>query len=77
MHASCQKLDTIPVGDPSGGKECVVPATIVPISELKFVIAGGSTNPEENGLLATVIRRVKDAGVPKENVEKALAKVRA
>ncbi|KAF8841186.1 YebC-like protein [Paxillus ammoniavirescens] len=35
---------------------------------------GGSTNPEENGLLATVIRRAKDAGVPKENVEKALAK---
>ncbi|KAF9228009.1 YebC-like protein [Gyrodon lividus] len=36
--------------------------------------SGGSTNPGENGLLATAIRRAKDAGVPKENVEKALVK---
>jgi len=33
---------------------------------------GDSTNPEENGLLAAAIRRAKDAGVPRENVEKAL-----
>ncbi|KAH7930844.1 YebC-like protein, partial [Leucogyrophana mollusca] len=35
---------------------------------------GGSTSPEENSLLATAIRRAKDAGVPKENIETALAK---
>ncbi|KAH7916026.1 transcriptional regulator TACO1-like protein [Hygrophoropsis aurantiaca] len=35
---------------------------------------GGSASPEENSLLATAIRRAKDAGVPKENIETALAK---
>ncbi|KAH7889776.1 YebC-like protein [Phlebopus sp. FC_14] len=36
--------------------------------------AKSSTSPEENGLLAAAIRRAKDAGVPKENIENALAK---
>ncbi|KAF8136282.1 YebC-like protein [Boletus edulis] len=36
--------------------------------------AGGSTNPEENNLLAVVIRRARDAGVPKENIENALGR---
>ncbi|KAG9318408.1 sulfate transporter family-domain-containing protein [Chiua virens] len=36
--------------------------------------AGGSTNPEENGLLADAIRRARDAGVPKENIENTLAR---
>ncbi|KAH0830500.1 YebC-like protein [Lanmaoa asiatica] len=34
--------------------------------------AGGSANPEENGLLAVAIRRARDAGVPRENIENAL-----
>jgi translational activator of cytochrome c oxidase 1 len=37
---------------------------------------GGSPIPEENSMLATAIRRAKDAGVPKENIENALVKVR-
>ncbi|KAF8554725.1 hypothetical protein OG21DRAFT_1508611 [Imleria badia] len=36
--------------------------------------ASGSTN-SENSLLAAAIRRAKDAGVPKENVENALQRV--
>ncbi|KAG6335871.1 hypothetical protein ID866_3208 [Astraeus odoratus] len=35
---------------------------------------GGSISPEENSMLATAIRRAKDAGVPKENIESALAR---
>ncbi|KAI9566504.1 transcriptional regulator TACO1-like protein [Boletus coccyginus] len=34
--------------------------------------AGGAINPEENTLLAAAIRRAKDVGVPKENIERAL-----
>ncbi|KAF8559503.1 YebC-like protein [Imleria badia] len=34
--------------------------------------ASGTTNPEENSLLAAAIRRAKDAGVPKENIESTL-----
>jgi len=37
---------------------------------------GGSPIPEENSMLATAIRRAKDSGVPKENIENALLKVR-
>ncbi|KIJ69489.1 hypothetical protein HYDPIDRAFT_106118 [Hydnomerulius pinastri MD-312] len=36
--------------------------------------SGSSTNPEENSLLAVAIRRARDAGVPKENIESAVAK---
>ena len=43
--------------------------------ECAVCLAGGSLNPEENSLLATAIRRAKDTGVPKENVESALARV--
>ncbi|KAG8217442.1 transcriptional regulator-domain-containing protein [Butyriboletus roseoflavus] len=39
------------------------------------VKAGGSTSPEENSLLAAAIRRAKDTGVPKENIENALQRV--
>ncbi|OAX33590.1 YebC-like protein [Rhizopogon vinicolor AM-OR11-026] len=35
---------------------------------------GGSPIPEENSMLATAMRRAKDAGVPKENIENALLK---
>ncbi|KAG2747427.1 YebC-like protein [Suillus brevipes Sb2] len=38
---------------------------------------GGSSNIEENSMLATAVRRAKDAGVPKENIENALLKARA
>ncbi|KNZ75410.1 UPF0082 protein C8D2.12c, partial [Termitomyces sp. J132] len=35
---------------------------------------GGSTDPLKNVQLATVLKRAKDMNVPKENIEKALAK---
>ncbi|KAI6111501.1 transcriptional regulator TACO1-like protein [Pisolithus thermaeus] len=35
---------------------------------------GGSSSPEENSMLATAIRRAKEAGVPKENIENAIAR---
>ncbi|EGN96005.1 hypothetical protein SERLA73DRAFT_185492 [Serpula lacrymans var. lacrymans S7.3] len=38
------------------------------------VRGGGSANPEQNSALASVIRKAKDSGVPKENIETALAK---
>lgn len=38
---------------------------------------GGSPNIEENSMLATAVRRAKDAGVPKENIENALLKARS
>jgi len=39
------------------------------------VLVGGSADPEKNASLAAVLKRVKSQNVPKENVEKALAKV--
>jgi len=38
------------------------------------VRTGGSTDPENNTALATVLRAAKASGVPKENIERALAK---
>ncbi|KAI6006045.1 transcriptional regulator TACO1-like protein [Pisolithus albus] len=35
---------------------------------------GGSSSPAENSMLATAIRRAKEAGVPKENIENAIAR---
>ncbi|KAI6038998.1 transcriptional regulator TACO1-like protein [Pisolithus marmoratus] len=35
---------------------------------------GGSSRPEENSVLAAAIRRAKEAGVPKENIENAIAR---
>jgi len=37
---------------------------------------GGSTDPVHNLQLAGALRRARDQGVPKENIEKALAKAR-
>ena len=37
---------------------------------------GGSDDPEKNVALAAVLKRVKSQGVPKENIEAAVAKVR-
>jgi len=41
-----------------------------------LVPAGGSADPEKNIQLATVLKKAKDLGVPKDNIEKALASVR-
>ena len=37
--------------------------------------AGGSTDPNSNLQLATALRKAKELGVPKENIEKALGRV--
>jgi transcriptional/translational regulatory protein YebC/TACO1 len=39
-------------------------------------IEGGSTDPEKNTMLAASLKTAKVSGVPKENIERALAKVR-
>lgn len=38
---------------------------------------GGSADPEVNHQLEAVLKKVREQGVPKDNIEKALAKVRA
>lgn len=40
------------------------------------MIGGGSTDPEKNTTLAAVLRTAKASGVPRDNIERALAKVR-
>lgn len=42
---------------------------------LKLFEAGGSADPGKNVHLATIVKKYKDGGVPRENLEKALAKV--
>jgi len=37
---------------------------------------GGSTDPEKNATLAAALRTAKVSGVPKDNIERALARVR-
>ena len=37
---------------------------------------GGGVNPEENSALAAALKRAKEQGVPKDNIENALKKVR-
>jgi hypothetical protein len=37
--------------------------------------AGGSPDPDKNAQLATVVKKYKEQGVPKDNIERALAKV--
>lgn len=37
--------------------------------------AGGSPDPAMNATLATVLKKAKAAGVPKENIERAFARV--
>lgn len=39
--------------------------------------AGGSPDPAMNATLATVLKKAKADGVPKENIDKALARVNA
>ena len=38
-------------------------------------LAGGSADPNLNALLANVLKWAKDSDVPKENIEKAIARV--
>ena len=45
-------------------------------SRLFFVIEGGSADPEANYALAAVIKRARSQGVPKDNIDKAIKKVR-
>ena len=40
-------------------------------------VAGGSPDPAMNATLATVLKKAKADGVPKENIDKALARVNA
>lgn len=40
-------------------------------------LAGGSADPAMNLQLATALRKAKELGVPKENIEKALSRVRS
>jgi hypothetical protein len=37
--------------------------------------AGGSADPSVNIQLSTILKKYKEQGVPKENIEKALARV--
>ena len=37
--------------------------------------AGGSADPNVNIQLSTILKKYKEQGVPKENIEKALARV--
>lgn len=46
-----------------------------PSDRLTASTEGGSTDPLKNLHLAAVLKRAKDMDVPKENIEKALAKV--
>ncbi|KAF8162981.1 transcriptional regulator TACO1-like protein [Crassisporium funariophilum] len=39
------------------------------------VRAGGSTDPQKNAQLAAALKKAKEQGVPKENIEKTLARV--
>ena len=38
-------------------------------------MGGGSIDPKTNLMLAAALKKAKDQGVPKENIEKAIAKV--
>ena len=39
-------------------------------------VESGNANPETNASLAAAMKRAKSNGVPKDNIEKAVAKVR-
>ncbi|KAG6884503.1 hypothetical protein C0993_010526 [Termitomyces sp. T159_Od127] len=47
-----------------------------PLESVSPTNQGGSTDPLKNLQLAAVLKRAKEMNVPKENIEKALAKVR-
>jgi transcriptional/translational regulatory protein YebC/TACO1 len=44
-------------------------------TESTFEIVGASVDPALNMQLATALKKAKELGVPKENIEKALAGV--
>jgi transcriptional/translational regulatory protein YebC/TACO1 len=39
-------------------------------------VGGGSIDPKINIQLAAALKKAKDQGIPKENIEKAIAKVK-
>lgn len=39
------------------------------------ITVGGSTDPSQNNQLLAALKKAKDLGVPKENIDKALARV--
>ncbi|KAH9483747.1 putative transcriptional regulatory protein [Psilocybe cubensis] len=41
---------------------------------INAVKVGGSADPEKNSMLATTLKKAREQGVPKDNIEKALAK---
>ena len=47
-----------------------------PMGLIPSLVAGGSTDPNTNAALATVLRAAKSSGVPRSNIENALKKVR-
>lgn len=44
--------------------------------ELITISDGGGADPAQNTTLAAVLKRIKSQGVPKDNIENALKKVR-
>lgn len=38
-------------------------------------VAGGSADPNMNTVLANILKKAKISGVPKDNIEKAIARV--
>lgn len=46
------------------------------LSCANILVGGGSADPNKNLQLAAVLKRAKEQDIPKENIEKALAKVR-
>lgn len=52
------------------------PFTFNITSDTSYVTAaGGSTNPDTNALLYNALKKARENGVPKANIENALAKV--
>lgn len=42
-----------------------------------YSAVGGSLDPEKNAMLATTLKKAREQGVPKDNIEKALANVKS
>ncbi len=49
---------------------------LFPLLNWYLAIEGGSADPETNHALAAVVKRAKSQGVPRDNIDKALKKVR-
>ncbi|EPQ58454.1 YebC-like protein [Gloeophyllum trabeum ATCC 11539] len=62
------------IKEKKGANDLKKSAVYSKISRTDLVIGGGSTDPEKNASLAAVLKAAKANGVPKDNVEKALAR---